>query len=76
MLSENQTIITWRPPATRPEDGSYILLKCLDESGQVVCEGAAYEKGRFLYLYDRDCWGEINEAVILGWSYYPFDDRE
>lgn len=76
MLSGDRTIITWRPTAIRPEDGSYVLLKCRDESGQVVCEGAAYENGHFLYIYDRDCWGAVNEAVILGWSYYPFDGRE
>lgn len=76
MFSENQSIITWRPISQRPEDGSYILLKCLDESGQVVCESASYEKGNFLYIYDRTTWGEVNEDTILGWAYYPFDERE
>ena len=76
MLSENQTIITWRPTVQRPEEESYVLLKCVDETGRIVCEGASYENGRFFYVYDKDSWGEINEKIILGWSYYPFDERK
>lgn len=72
---QDRTVIFWRQPELPPEEGSYILLKCLDENGRVVCESAAYEEGRFLYIYDRDTWGEVNREVILGWAYYPFDER-
>lgn len=75
VLEKDQTTIVWHPISCRPENGSYILIKCVDESGRVVCEPAAYEDERFLYFYDRDTWGEINEDIILGWSYYPYDDR-
>lgn len=74
-LPNNVFIIIWQPIASPPQDGSYILIKCINESGQVVSEPAAYEGGRFLYIYDRDTWGEINRDLILGWSYYPYDDR-
>lgn len=73
--SEERSVIVWRGVSRRPEEGSYVLLKCVDESGRVVCDGAAYEGGKFLYVYDREAWGEINEELILGWSYYPFDER-
>ncbi len=73
MLRNDQTLLTWTAPAHRPEEGSYILVKCINESGQVCCEPCAYENGKFIYIYGRDSWGELNEALILGWSYYPYD---
>lgn len=69
------SVIYWQSPKKRPDDGSYVLLKCLDEEGSVVCEYCAYENGRFIYIYNADTWGEISEDVILGWSYLPFDYR-
>ncbi len=69
------SVIYWRSPKNRPYNASYILLKCLDEEGNIVCEYCAYENGRFMYIYNDDAWGEINEDIILGWSYLPFDDR-
>ncbi len=75
-LGENQTRITWRPTSQRPEEASYVLLKCVDESGQVSCDPAAYENGKFVYVYDRETWGEVNEDIILGWSYYPYDEHD
>lgn len=74
-MEEDRSIIVWKSPKHSPEEGSYILLKCLDEGGAVVCEPAAFEAGRFVYIYDRDCWGEVNNNIILGWAYYPFDER-
>ena len=72
---EDIYVIHWKPISTPPDNGSYILIKCLDEYGKIVCEPAAYEGGEFLYIYDRTTWGKIRREVILGWSYYPFDDR-
>jgi len=69
------SIIQWRPRKERPDNGSYILLKCLDESGSLSCEFCSYENGCFIYRYDNETWGEVNEAVILGWSYLPFDEH-
>lgn len=69
------TVIHWRPVSEPPEECSYVLIQCLDESGNVVCEPAAYERGEFFYVYDRTVWGEIQRDFILGWSYYPFDER-
>ncbi len=69
------SVIRWRSPKERPDNGSYILLKCLDEEENVVCEYCAYENGYFLYIYSDGAWGEINEDIILGWSYLPFDDH-
>ncbi len=74
-MEEDISIIQWRSIASRPENGSYILLKSIDESGRVVCDPCAYEGGKFIYLYDASTWGEINEDIILGWAYYPYDDR-
>ncbi len=67
------SVIHWKSPKVRPDNGSYVLLKCLDEEGTVVCEYCAYENGCFIYTYDGDTWGEINEDIIIGWSYLPFD---
>ncbi len=73
MERDDQSLITWTKPDRRPEEASYVLVKCVNESGQVCCEACAYEGGKFIYIYDRDTWGELNEDLILGWSYYPYD---
>lgn len=67
------TLIRWNPVEERPEEGRYVLLQCVDEDGELVCDWGVYENGKFAYVYDRHSWGEINEEVILGWSYLPFD---
>lgn len=72
---EDVSVIHWKPINEPPEECSYILIQCLDESGTVVSEPAAYEGGKFLYFYHGDAWGEIRREIILGWSYYPFDPR-
>ncbi len=74
-MSNDISVICWKDKGCRPEEGSYILLKCIDESGRVVCEPAAYENGIFIYFYNKDTWGEVNEDLILGWAYYPYDER-
>ena len=68
------TIIQWHPVEERPSEGRYILIQYIDADGELACDWAAYEKGRFIYIYPHGAWGEINEKVILGWSYLPFDD--
>ena len=68
------SIIKWRSTKERPEEARYVLLQCRDEYGDLMCVNASYGNGCFLYTYDKNTWGEINEAVILGWSYYPFDN--
>lgn len=67
------TIIQWRPREERPEEGRYVLLQYIDSAGERACTWASYENGHFIYTYLSGAWGEINEAVILGWTYLPFD---
>ena len=68
------TIIKWRPREERPEEGRYVLLQHIDPAGERACTWASYENRHFIYTYHSGAWGEINEAVILGWFYLPFDD--
>ena len=72
---EEVSVIRWEPICKPPEECSYVLIQCLDEQGNVVCEPASYEQGEFFYTYGGAFWGEIRKEIILGWSYYPFDDR-
>ncbi len=71
---EEITVIHWRPVEERPEEGRYVLIQYIDDADDLACDWAAYENGKFAYAYDRRAWGEINERIILGWSYLPFDD--
>ena len=51
-------------------------MKVLGTDGRsVYCEHGAYENGQILnYFYDGD-WKVIDRRMVLGWSYYPFDNR-
>lgn len=70
-------LLHWVAPVDGlPENGSYILIKFLDEDGKTVCScPASYEGGQFRDLQIEDLDLVINPAVILGWTYYPYDDR-
>lgn len=60
----------------KPDDGSYVLIKFIDTDGKTICScPACYEGGQFRDLFSDDWSWVINPAVILGWSYYPYDDR-
>lgn len=74
--TEDFSIILWSPPKEPPELGSYILMKVLGTDGRsVYCEHGAYENCQFLnYFYGGD-WKVIDRRMVLGWSYYPFDNR-
>ncbi len=74
-MPDDISVIYWNSKDIRPEEGSYILLKSLDENGQVICEPAAYENEMFIFIYSEDDWGEVNPDIILGWAYYPYDER-
>ena len=74
-MPDDISVIHWKSKDIRPEDGSYILLKTLDENGQVICEPAAYENGMFIFVYSEDEWSEVNDDILLAWSYYPYDER-
>lgn len=71
----DHSVIHWKSKDVRPEEGSYILLKTLDEEGQVICESGAYENEMFIFIYGEDEWSEVNDAIFLGWAYYPYDKR-
>ncbi|MCI9425948.1 MAG: hypothetical protein HFF30_10400 [Flavonifractor sp.] len=70
-------LIHWiSPDDETPDDGSYVLLKYLDEDGKTVCAcPASYESGAFWDLLNDALDLVINPAVILGWCYLPYDDR-
>lgn len=70
------SIILWKSLEQPPEEVSYVLTKCVEEDGlQISCTVAAYEGGKFLYFYPDGDVKEISRSGILGWSYYPYDDR-
>lgn len=75
--AENYSLLRWVPPSVcMPEEGSYILIKFLDTDGKTVCScPACYEGGQFRDLFTTDLTLVINPEVILGWTYYPYDER-
>ena len=47
--TEEFTVILWTSPEEVAEEGSFLLLKLLDADGSsIICEGGAYENGRYL----------------------------
>ena len=74
--TEEFTVILWTPPEEEPEEGSFLLLKLLDTDGStIICEGGAFENGRYLnYGYDGGSL-PLDRRMVLGWSYYPYDSR-
>ena len=70
------TILVWTQPEQPPEDGSFLLLKLLDRDGSsILCEGGVYENGRYLnYGWDGNP-RPLDQRMVLGWSYYPYDNR-
>lgn len=74
--TEEFTVILWTSPEEVPEEGSFLLLKLLDTDGSsILCEGGAYENGRYLN-YGRDGGScPLDQRMVLGWSYYPYDNR-
>lgn len=70
------SILIWKhPQQTRPREASYIILKYRDEYGGMISTEAAYENGKFWYFYPDGSSGEINEKVILGWDYFPYNEE-
>ncbi len=73
---EEISVIVWHRRDTPPENSSYVLIKLRNPDGETVsCTGGAYESGRFLYYYYDGTVEEVEGERVLGWSYYPFDDR-
>ena len=69
------SILLWRnPKEERPRNASYVLLKYRDDSGDIIPTEAAYENEQFLYYYRDGSEGVINEDVILGWDYFPYNE--
>lgn len=68
------TLIIWHPITERPEEGRYVLIQYIDHWGNRACDWASYENGHFIYTYPDGAWGIINEDILLGWSYIPFND--
>ena len=74
--TEEFTVILWTSPEEVPEEGNFLLLKLLDADGSsIICEGGAYENGRYLnYGWDGGP-RPLDQRMVLGWSYYPYDNR-
>lgn len=73
---EDFSILIWKKPQEeRPREESYVLIKFKDEVAGTTTSNAAYEKGKFWYFYPQGGSGEINEKVILGWDYYPYNEE-
>lgn len=75
--AKNYCLLHWiSPKDQRPDNGSYVLIKFLDADGETICScPASYEKEQFWDLFSDDPNLVINPQIILGWSYYPYDDR-
>lgn len=73
---EEASIILWREVNDVPEEGSYILIKYLDPSlKMVLCLTGAYENGAFFELPGENDKA-LNKRYIIGWSYFPYDERD
>lgn len=72
--AEGFTLIQWNPPADRPAEASYVILKRRGAELGALFDTAAYENGRFWNLAPH-LTEPIPETEILGWSYLPFDER-
>ncbi|MDY3015059.1 MAG: hypothetical protein SOR61_07765 [Evtepia sp.] len=69
------SILIWRKPENeRPRNASYVILKYRDDNGDIVTTETAYENGKFWYFYSDGSVGEVNEKVILGWDYFPYNE--
>ena len=69
---EPTTTIYWNGPERPPEEASCVLVRYLDDEGELICSPAVYERGRFeelggAYVFLAD--------EVLGWSYFPYDER-
>ena len=74
--ADDCSILIWRKlPHERPRDGSYVLLKYRDATGEIGSTEAAYENGKFWYFYPDGSDGEVNDEVILGWDYLPYQEN-
>ncbi len=69
---ESFSLIRWySPKQALPEEASYVLVKQAQD-GEILCQEAAFEQGRFWYLTtDRS----IPTHQVLGWAYPPYDGR-
>lgn len=69
---ESFCVIRWySPKQALPEEASYVLVK-QHQDGEILCQEAAFEQGRFWYLTIDRC---IPTAQVLGWAYPPYDGR-
>ncbi|MDO5112644.1 MAG: hypothetical protein Q4E65_10095 [Clostridia bacterium] len=66
MAGDDYSIILWKPPYEKPEDGSSVLLKLADQECGIICSDAAYENGKFIYVYNTTRHMEFNSEEILG----------
>ena len=69
------SLIEWIEVNKRPNNASYILLKIIEpEYKETICIPGSYEDGRFWDVVALSHI-EIDKECIVGWSYYPYDDR-
>ena len=71
---KDYSILFWKHPSDHPREGSYVLLKQLDDAEGLICVNASYENGQFWYqCYSGECM-EIKTESIRGWDYYPYNE--
>lgn len=71
---DSVSILFWHKLTERSNNGSRILLKCIEKNGAMECYSAVYRNGSFYYMYENCSGDEVPEKKILGWDYYPYSD--
>ena len=75
--AENYCLLRWIPLQERmPDENACVLIKFLNRDRKTVCScPASYKSGQFCVLFTDNYELVLDPAVILGWSYYPYDGR-
>ena len=70
------TIIPWRPPATPPEEASYVFVQSREPHfDDISFDFFAYEHGVYTYCNGDGSSFELPHSQVLGWS-YPISYRK
>ena len=70
------SIIPWRPPATPPQEASYIFVKYYEPVfNDISFDFFSYENGVYSYPRGDGSWFDLHIAQVLGWA-YPISYRK
>ena len=69
------SIIQWQDPKEKtPQEAAYIIVKEASEPGAGhICFDAAYEHGKFWYVWPD--YAVIPTKKVVAWAYAPYDER-